>query len=349
MNGHAAARIARVTVPAIAFGLLLVLLLLYFERGFVPGDAFTYLAAGERLNDGHLLYTLLPGDRPVDLKPPYWTVPFLSPPFMAVVWRPLAALPVEAGVYVWWILTIASIAVVLAALTRRAPVRTGLVVIILAVPLTYELGVGNVNALLLLAGVGSWLLVRGARPAAAGALAALMVAVKLTPLPVAAWVVGAGGRRGLAGLVVGLATTGLISVLGAGLDSHVEYLSIARDTSGAGLSVWSPGWIARELGLPDPVPTLVPTMLLVGGALGAFVAARVGLPALGFAVAVVAWTFGSPVVNVNTPILLLAALAPIAWPWRPQVVVQLTVVAAPVDGAAPGALGSGLPQRGGFS
>jgi hypothetical protein len=33
---------------------------------------------------------------------------------------------------------------------------------------------------------------------------------------------------------------------------------------------------------------------------------------------VLAWTFGSAVVNVNTPTLLLALLAPVAWPWRPH-------------------------------
>ena len=64
--------------------------------GFAPAvsgsDAWNYLAAGERLNAGHLLYALSPGDRPIAVLPPYWTVPLLAPPPIAVVWRPLAVL-----------------------------------------------------------------------------------------------------------------------------------------------------------------------------------------------------------------------------------------------------------------
>jgi hypothetical protein len=46
-----------------------------------------YLAAGERLNAGHQLYALMPGNRPVDIHPPFWTVPLLSPPPIAVLFR----------------------------------------------------------------------------------------------------------------------------------------------------------------------------------------------------------------------------------------------------------------------
>lgn len=312
-----AARVARIVLPAIALGWLTVLLIGYFDRGFVPGDAFTYLAAGERLNAGHLLYALSPGDRPVDLNPPYWTVPFLSPPFMAVVWRPLAALPAELGVYLWWFAAIGSIAIVLWALLSRAPVVASLVILVLAVSLAYEIGVGNVNAFLLLIAVCTWLLVRRGSVAPAGALAALAVALKLTPLPLAAWVIGAGGRRGLAAVALTLVGCGVVSLLGAGLDAHREYLAIARDTGTVGLSPSSIGGLARSIGFPDPLPTLAPTIVLLIGTLASLALAAVGHPALGFAVAVISWTFGSPVVNINTPILLVALLAPVAWPWPP--------------------------------
>ena len=52
----------------------------------------TYLAAGERLNAGHNLYAFGAGDRPIILDPQYWTVPLLSPPPIAVLWRSLALL-----------------------------------------------------------------------------------------------------------------------------------------------------------------------------------------------------------------------------------------------------------------
>ena len=72
------------------------------------GDSWNYLAAGERLNAGHPLYALVPGDRPVPIVPPYWTVPLLSPPLIAVIWRPLALLG-EPAMTLWWIGGAASI------------------------------------------------------------------------------------------------------------------------------------------------------------------------------------------------------------------------------------------------
>ena len=310
------ATIRRVVLPALAGGVLVTILAVYFQRGFIPGDSFTYLAAGERLNAGHSLYALVPGDRPVDMHPPLWTVPFLSPPPMGVLVRPFALLPGDSGAYAWWAACLLAIGSVLVALGRRRPATTSIAVIVLSIPLAYEIGVGNVNGLLLAAAVGCWMLVRDRRAAVAGPLAAVMFAVKLTPLPIGAWVVGAGGRRGLGWLVAGLVAVGVVSLLGAGFDAHLAYLDVARATATTGLSPFSPGDLARMLGLPDPIPTLVPTALLLGGTLLAGILAGRGRPAAGFCVAVVAWTFGSPVVNINTPTLLLALLAPVAWPWR---------------------------------
>lgn len=310
------ATIRRVVLPALAGGVLATILVVYFQRGFIPGDSFTYLAAGERLNAGHSLYALVPGDRPVDMHSPFWTVPFLSPPPMGVLMRPFALLPGDSGAYAWWLACLVAIGTVLASLFRRRPATTSAAVVVLAIPLAYEIGVGNVNGLLLAAAIGCWILVRDGRAAAAGPLAAVMFAVKLTPLPVAAWVAGAGGRRGVGGLLAGLVGVGVVSLLGAGLDAHLAYLDVARTTATTGLSPFSPGDLSRSLGLPDPVPTLVPTALLVGGSLLAWILAGRGRPAAGFGVAVVAWTFGSAVVNINTPTLLLALLAPVAWPWR---------------------------------
>src|SRR5664280_1834859 len=160
--------IRMVFLPALAGGVLATILVVYFQRGFIPGDSFTYLAAGERLNAGHSLFALLPGD---------------------------------AGAYAWWSLCLIGIGVVLAALFRRRPATTSVAVIVLAIPIAYEIGVGNVNALLLAAAIACWLLARDGQPRTAGALAAVMFAVKLTPLPIAAWVVGTSGRRGVAGLL----------------------------------------------------------------------------------------------------------------------------------------------------
>jgi hypothetical protein len=310
------ATIRRVVLPAIAGGILATILAVYFQRGVIPGDSFTYLAAGERLNAGHFLYALVPGDRAVDMHPPFWTVPFLSPPLMGVLMRPFALLPGDTGAYAWWAACLVTIGIVLAALIRRRPATTSAAMIVLAIPIAYEIGVGNVNGLLLGGAIACWILVRTDRAIVAGPLAAVMFAIKLTPLPIIAWVAGAGGKRGVGGILGGLVVVGLVSLLGAGLDAHLTYLDIARATGTTGLSPFSPGGLTRSLGFPDPIPTLVPTGLLVGGSVVAWIFARRDHPAAGFSVAVVAWTFGSAVVNVNTPTLLLALLAPVAWPWR---------------------------------
>ena len=69
----------------------------------VGSDTYNYYAAGMRLDIGHSIYTLSPGDLPVPILPPYYTVPLLSPPLAAVIWRPLALLPAAPVMYIWWI------------------------------------------------------------------------------------------------------------------------------------------------------------------------------------------------------------------------------------------------------
>ena len=72
---------------AVGAGLIVATAVVYYAQapGYLGGDARTYLAAGERLNAGHPLYALSPGDRPVAISPPWWTVPLVSPPFIAVL------------------------------------------------------------------------------------------------------------------------------------------------------------------------------------------------------------------------------------------------------------------------
>src|SRR5204862_6397130 len=144
-------------------------------------DAFVYLGAGERLNAGHALYALSPGDRQVGIEPPFWTVPILSPPPIAVLFRPLAALPNELGVYLWWAADIAAVAATVFLMVRRRPILTGLAVIALSVPLIYEIGVGNMNGIVLLGLVLTWRATAEGDERTAGILSGAMAAFQLTP------------------------------------------------------------------------------------------------------------------------------------------------------------------------
>jgi hypothetical protein len=305
-------RVLRIVVPGLAIGVVVAIQTVYFNRGFVPGDAFTYLAAGERLNAGHLLYALSPGDRPVDLHPPFWTVPLLSPPPIAVLFRPLALIPNDLGPYVWWAICIASIVGTTLVMMRRRPILIGLAVFVLSVPLVYEIGVGNLNSLLIAGIVGAWyLLVRG-RDVAAGAVIAGMTALKLTPVVLAWWLITQRRWSAVRAFLVTGVVLAIVSVLGAGLAAHLEYLGIVRQTSVGGTSDLSLAGMARFVGVDPALANLLPTVALVVGFVAMWLLRE--RPGLAYAVGVLTMLFGSPVVNVNWFTVLLAALAPAVWP-----------------------------------
>ena len=304
-----------IDVLAIAFaiGVVVVIQILYFDRGFIPGDAFTYLAAGERLNAGHPLYALSPGDRQVGIEPPFWTVPLLSPPPIAVLWRPLAALPSELGVYLWWALQVAAIALAIGLMMRRRPRLVSLAVVVLSIPLVYEIGVGNLNGMVLLGLILTWRATARGDERTSGALSGVMAAFKLTPAILGWWLLTS--RRWSAvrwALVAGLIVLA-VSLLGAGLDAHLRYLGIVRETSAQGARPLSLAGMALFVGVPATVASMLPTVALVTGMV--FVGLLRHRPGPAFIVAVLTMVFGSPTVSINWFIYLLACLAPFVWPW----------------------------------
>jgi hypothetical protein len=307
-----AQRILRVAVPAIAIGMVVAIQRIYFNRGLIPGDSFTYLAAGERLNAGRLLYALAPGDRPVGFEPPFFTVPLLSPPPIAVLFRPLAALPNEIGVYVWWIATIVILAAVILWMLRERPILVGLAVLVLSIPIVYQIGVGNLNGLIVAGTVGAWYLLTRRRDWAAGAVFALMTAFKITPGIFLWWLITQ--RRW--GAFKAFVATGLvvlaISVVGAGLQAHFEYLGIMRQTATAGTTYLSLAGAARYIGIPGEIANLLPTASIVIGA--AVIWLLRDRPGAAYVVAILTMIAGSPVVQVTWFTILLGVLAPIVWP-----------------------------------
>lgn len=296
----------------LALGVVAALLVVYFQRGFVPGDAFVYLAAGERLNAGHQLYALTAGDRPLGMEPPFWTVPLLSPPPIAVLWRPLAALPSELGVYVWWILDIAAVAAAVGLMMARRPVLIGLAVLVFSIPLVYEIGVGNMNGMILLGLIVSWRATARGDERTAGVLSGVLAAFKLTPALLGWWLLtGARWRAVRWGIGAGLAVLA-VSVLGAGLDAHLRFLGVIRETAATGARPLSLAGMALFVGVPAAIANLLPTAALVGGVVATALLRR--RRDLAFVVTVLTLVFGSPTVSINWFIYLLACLAPIVWP-----------------------------------
>jgi Glycosyltransferase family 87 len=307
-----AQRILRLVVPAIAIGMVVAIQRIYFNRGLIPGDSFTYLAAGERLNAGHLLYALSPGDRPVGFEPPFFTVPLLSPPPIAVLFRPLAAIPNEIGVYIWWIATIVILAVVILWMLRERPILVGLTVLVLSIPIVYQIGVGNLNGLIVAGIVVAWYLLTRRRDLAAGAIFALMTAFKITPGIFLWWLITQRRWDAFKAFVVTGLVVLAISVLGAGLQAHLEYLGIMRQTATAGTTYLSLAGAARYLGVSVEVANVMPSAAILVGALVIWLLRDRPGPA--YVAAILTLIAGSPVVQITWFTILLGALAPIVWP-----------------------------------
>lgn len=307
-----ARRLVDLAVPAIAIGVIAALLVVYFQRGFVPGDAFVYLGAGERLNAGHQLYALLPGDRPVGIEPPFWTVPILSPPPIAVLFRPLAALPNELGVYLWWAADIAAVGAAVLLMLRRRPIVVGLAVIALSIPLVYEIGVGNMNGIVLLGLVLTWRATARGDERTAGILSGAMAAFKLTPALLGWWLLTARRWSAVRWAIVAALVILVVSVAGAGLDAHLRFVGVIRETAATGARPLSLAGMALYVGVPAGIANLLPSAALVGGIVA--IALLRDRRDLAFVAAVLTLVLGSPTVSINWFAYLLACLAPVVWP-----------------------------------
>lgn len=289
-------------------GLLLVIALLpslLMTRGYLiamsePGDpvepfsdAITYLAAGERLNAGHDLYRLVPGDRPVLILPQTFDAPLVSPPPIAALWRPIAALPF--GFALW----IAAVWVVLLGTIVVLVLRCGAAAVLLAVVLTdgiaQQLSVGNVAAFFPALLVVAW--DRRSDPRVAAVLG-MMAAVKIAPGTLFGWLVGRRDPAGFAWAVAGLASLVVIGVLGSGITAWADYATVATHTRP------SPESLSGMTGLP----WLSFAILVVG----TIVAALVRRDGWSFAVAVTASVLGTPALYHAGYVPLLALLAPLA-------------------------------------
>jgi alpha-1,2-mannosyltransferase len=274
----------------------------------VGSDAWNYYAAGERLNAGHELYALGPGDRDVPLEPPYWTVPLLSPPAVAVAWRPLALLPENVAMTGWWLTGAALLLGAIAGAVARGSVRVLIGLLLLSPMLAQTVVASNVNSFLVPLLMGTWLAATNGAGRFAGLTVALATVLKLTPAAFVLWFLVRRDREGLVWLGVGTLVLMIVSLLGAGLGPHLEFLDIALDTTMRAASPASLAGTLVDLGLPRE---LGPSVLLVAGVLGALaIVALRRRPAASFAAAAVTAVVVSPVVYYQTFALFLVALTP---------------------------------------
>ena len=270
-------------------------------------DSSNYYAAAQRLNDGHSLYALSPGDRDVPVNPPYWTVPLLSPPLIVAVWRPLALLG-DPSMWIWWAATIAVLVGVVVSMLARATVTQLLLIFLLAPAIALTMWSGNMNALVVALVVATWRASAAGRPRIAGALVAVAAGLKLTPVLILWWFVVRRDVRGIRGFVVAGAGVALVSLLVTGLQNHLAYLDVMRDTALVGATPWSVAGFLENSGLSHTLATSS-TLAFVAVALAGVWLLRAHRSA-SFALAVVAVIYGSPVVMLGNLTLLLAAIVP---------------------------------------
>ncbi len=287
-------------------------------------DTVSYYDGAERLNSGHFLYRLSPGDRPINEDPFTFAGPFLYPPLIAVVWRPIAALlAYDLAVPLFWAVGLVVFLGTLVYLIVRGGKITAIGVMLLLIPLVWTAWSGNVSTVLTPAIIAAWLLLLRSRDGTAGAIVGFGAALKLTPMFLGWWLLVVRRWRGVgAAIVVGAVAT-LVGVAGVGIEAVGDYLrvssTIAR-TTGSPLSAHS---IATSLGVgPDGRALLTPVLSAVGVVIIALLRQR---PRAAWAAAIVTGVLAGPIVNLTNVSLLLACFVafdpafgptPVAWQSR---------------------------------
>ncbi|MHB8459138.1 MAG: glycosyltransferase family 87 protein [Candidatus Limnocylindrales bacterium] len=301
----------------------------------IGSDPSNYFAAGQRLNAGHDLYGPLRfGDRPVPGYPGLFPAPLLSPPLIAVIWRPLAALG-EGSMTAWWAACLAvviGLAIWFAVAGDRITLAGLVIVLALGWPVAVVLRIpyqmpgfqsplsiaalsGNLNGIITALAVVVWWAASQGRSRLAGAAAALATVLKLGPLALGWWLVVRRDWRAVEAFIATGVVLGLVGLVGAGLDANLAFIRFAL---GAGVS---------------PTPLSIPGMLhtwfhvnVHAAEPGTIVAVVVGFvvvaltrnrPRVSFLAAILVIIYSSPVVLTGNFVFLLAALSPWHIPARP--------------------------------
>jgi hypothetical protein len=255
-------------------------------------DAMTYLAAGERVNAGHHLYVMGPGDRAVYFNPPGLTIPLLSPPPIAAVWRPLAAVPVGMAVWVGacWVALLGTIAY----LVLRIGWPVAVVCVVLAQPIGEQLAVANMASFFPGALVLAW---RWRSRPATGLIGGALAAFKIIPGTILGWYLGHRRSAFWWAIAGGLLIAGVSAIL-VGPSEFFDYLRVL----GTGGSP-SESSLSVSLGLP-----WLGLAILVGGTVAA---ALIRNEAFAFTIAVTAAVAGNPAFYGASLVPLLALFAPL--------------------------------------
>ena len=288
----------------------------FLEMFGLPGDldpwtdAWTYLAAGERLNAGHSLYgALVAGDRPVLVDPDFFyngvRTALLSPPTIAAIWRPIAAVPF--GFDLWIVAVWVAMLGAVAWLVYRAGIVGLLVAFALQEPIGNQLAIANVTAFFPLLLLVIWV---HRRKPWIGAVVGLMAAIKIAPAAMFGWSRIIRSPRALIWAGGSLVAIGAVVAVTVGIGAIGDYLRLAPSFRPSTLS------LTGITGLP-----WLTFGVLIAGTLAA---ALIRNDAISYIVAVATLVAGTPSLYHAGLVPLLAVAAPLmdtadsplAWPRR---------------------------------
>ncbi|GAA1282022.1 hypothetical protein GCM10009609_53160 [Pseudonocardia aurantiaca] len=295
-----------------------VVLALWPDAHLLMIDLQVYAAGGEHVLRGAPLYD---GGVLLDL-------PFVYPPFAAVLFAPLSVLPLGLLKVLWTAAGIGLLGFVVHRCGRAAGLPLGIAgAALLAVvatgldPVRTTLYLGQINLVLLALVVGDLLGRPGSRWRGVGV--GLAAAVKLTPLVFVVYLLVTGRRRAAAAAVGVFVAAGVLGFLLAPADSvdywvHGTFVAADRISDVAGLSNHSLNGLLARLGLPV---LWIPAAVVLGAAT--------------IVLAVQAHRAGQELFAVTLCGLASAALAPFAWShhWVWAVPLMVLLVARAAAGA----------------
>jgi hypothetical protein len=200
--------------------------------GSFPSDIVTYYLAGQRLNTDGALYDMRPAD-PWHAPPDKRIHPLFSPPLMGAIWRPLAALPDGWGIVLWWGLMAFAAAAAIAICLRQSHGWAGIPILILAIPITHLIGVGNVDSLVLLGTMAVLPLLERGRDREVGLVVGILASLKLTPAILLVWLLASGRWRALRWAMGGILALAVLAVIATEPGIFPRYLRVMSEQSEA--------------------------------------------------------------------------------------------------------------------
>jgi len=278
--------------------------------GWTSTDIHNYILGGLRLNAGHPFYGYGPGDERILLSDPGTDYPIYSPPLIGVVFRLVVLLP-SNGLYVWWAIMDLLEIVAIVVLLRRATLATGLVLIPLSISIGCAMEYGNVDCLLVAGLLLAWWWMTRGHDNWAAVTIAVLASIKLTPVILVWWLIVTGRWRAAAiAIGCGLAFA-VVAAAGTEPSIFAKFYDVTTANMAGAYGLVTPSAWARDIGVPVDIAALLPRGILVVGAVAMWAARR--RPGVAWSIGAVLMWLGSPVADLQTPALVLVALAPLAW------------------------------------